>query len=166
MRSLVNPPPNLRTPGSPDQDLVPAAEDGTTIPVFGPAMADLCIRTSIPKEHPPPCSSSFYPPPSSPVLVRATSNPTMEHPAPRSNDEKRPVDAAVTASSPTDDLATLDESLINASGHRQQLDRNFSLVSICCYAITAGNTWVSLGGSIVRDSPPHGKSSDVGTDET
>lgn len=37
---------------------------------------------------------------------------------------------------------------INASGHAQQLDRNFNLLSICSLAITSGNTWVALGGSV------------------
>ena len=68
-------------------------------------------------------------------------------------DEKRAVDSDVTSSSRGDGP---DDGLINASGHRQELERNFSLVSMCSYAITAGNTWVSLGGSIVRlpRSPP------------
>jgi len=41
------------------------------------------------------------------------------------------------------------EELINASGHKQELERNFSLLSLCAAAITTGNTWVALGGSIV-----------------
>ena len=47
---------------------------------------------------------------------------------------------------------TPEDGLINASGHREQLDRNFNLISICSYAITAGNSWVSLGGTIVSQS--------------
>lgn len=39
--------------------------------------------------------------------------------------------------------------LINASGHRQELDRNFSLINICGLGVTTGNTWIALGGSIV-----------------
>jgi choline transport protein len=39
--------------------------------------------------------------------------------------------------------------VINASGHVQQLDRNFSLLSICSVGICTGNTWAALGGSIV-----------------
>jgi hypothetical protein len=39
--------------------------------------------------------------------------------------------------------------LINASGHRQELDRNFSLLSICAVAVTTGNTWIAQGGSVV-----------------
>ena len=38
---------------------------------------------------------------------------------------------------------------INASGHRQELDRNFRLINICGLGITTGNTWIALGGSLV-----------------
>ena len=41
------------------------------------------------------------------------------------------------------------DALINASGHRQEVDRNFNLLSICGLAITSGNTWVTLGGAVV-----------------
>ncbi|KAI9756600.1 MAG: hypothetical protein M4579_003778 [Chaenotheca gracillima] len=37
---------------------------------------------------------------------------------------------------------------VNASGHVQQLDRNFNLISICAVGIVTGNTWAALGGSI------------------
>lgn len=39
--------------------------------------------------------------------------------------------------------------LINASGHRQEVERNFGLISICAIAITTGNTWIAQGGSVV-----------------
>lgn len=39
---------------------------------------------------------------------------------------------------------------INASGHRQELQRNFKLLALCGVAITTGNSWVALGGTIVR----------------
>lgn len=38
--------------------------------------------------------------------------------------------------------------LINASGHRQEVQRNFSLLSICAVAVTTGNTWIAQGGSV------------------
>jgi hypothetical protein len=38
---------------------------------------------------------------------------------------------------------------INETGHIQELDRNFSLFSICSVGIVTGNTWAALGGSIV-----------------
>ncbi|KAJ5259303.1 hypothetical protein N7478_012284 [Penicillium angulare] len=39
--------------------------------------------------------------------------------------------------------------VINASGHRQEVDRNFSLISLCAIAVTTGNTWIAQGGSVV-----------------
>jgi choline transport protein len=39
--------------------------------------------------------------------------------------------------------------VLNASGHVQELDRNFSLLAVCSVGITTGNTWAALGGSIV-----------------
>jgi len=39
--------------------------------------------------------------------------------------------------------------IINESGHVQELDRQFSLLSICSIGITTGNVWAALGGSIV-----------------
>lgn len=39
--------------------------------------------------------------------------------------------------------------VINASGHVQELERNFSLLSVCSVGICTGNTWAALGGSIV-----------------
>jgi choline transport protein len=41
------------------------------------------------------------------------------------------------------------EALINASGHRQELERNFHLINIAGLGITSGNTWIAIGGSIV-----------------
>jgi choline transport protein len=37
---------------------------------------------------------------------------------------------------------------LNETGHIQELERNFSLLSVCSVGI-AGNTWAALGGSIV-----------------
>jgi choline transport protein len=37
---------------------------------------------------------------------------------------------------------------VNESGHIQELERNFSLFSICSAGIVTGNTWAALGGSI------------------
>ncbi|PSN66589.1 amino acid transporter [Corynespora cassiicola Philippines] len=39
--------------------------------------------------------------------------------------------------------------VLNASGHKQELERQFSLLSICSIGITTGNVWAALGGSIV-----------------
>jgi hypothetical protein len=40
----------------------------------------------------------------------------------------------------------------NVSGHAQELERQFGLLSICATGIVTGNTWTALGGAIV--SPP------------
>ncbi|KAL1978113.1 hypothetical protein VTN31DRAFT_972 [Thermomyces dupontii] len=37
---------------------------------------------------------------------------------------------------------------VNASGHKQELERNFNLLSICAIAVTTGNTWIAQGGSV------------------
>ena len=38
--------------------------------------------------------------------------------------------------------------VVNASGHRDQLQRHYGLISICGLALTIDNAWVALGGSI------------------
>ena len=38
--------------------------------------------------------------------------------------------------------------IINASGHRDQLQRHYGLLSICGFALTVDNAWVVLGTSI------------------
>jgi choline transport protein len=37
---------------------------------------------------------------------------------------------------------------VNETGHVQELERNFSLFSVCSVGIVTGNTWAALGGSI------------------
>jgi len=49
--------------------------------------------------------------------------------------------------SPPSEVAS--QELINASGHVQELERNFSLLSMSAIAITTGNTWIAVGGTIV-----------------
>ena len=38
--------------------------------------------------------------------------------------------------------------IVNASGHRDQLKRQYGLLSICGLALTIDNAWVALAGSI------------------
>ena len=38
--------------------------------------------------------------------------------------------------------------IVNASGHKDQLHRQYGLLSICSLALTIDNAWVALGGSI------------------
>ncbi|KAL8686326.1 MAG: hypothetical protein Q9224_005481, partial [Gallowayella concinna] len=40
------------------------------------------------------------------------------------------------------------ELAVNVSGHRQELQRNFGLLSLCSLGITSGNVWIALGGAI------------------
>jgi choline transport protein len=66
-------------------------------------------------------------------------------------DEKGTMGGAVApADSPTYDPHPPkgETHLINASGHIQELSRHFSLWSLCGIAITTGNTWTAIGGSI------------------
>lgn len=37
---------------------------------------------------------------------------------------------------------------INETGHAQEVERNFSLLSICSVGIVVGGTWPAFGGSI------------------
>ncbi|KAL8798375.1 MAG: hypothetical protein Q9182_006716 [Xanthomendoza sp. 2 TL-2023] len=40
------------------------------------------------------------------------------------------------------------EVAVNVSGHKQELQRNFGLLSLCGLGITSGNVWIALGGAI------------------
>jgi choline transport protein len=46
-------------------------------------------------------------------------------------------------------LSVVEGHEVNASGHRDQLQRQYSIWSICGLALTIDNAWVALGGSIV-----------------
>jgi hypothetical protein len=46
-------------------------------------------------------------------------------------------------------VSVLEGEEVNASGHRDQLQRQYSIWSICGLALTIDNAWVALGGSIV-----------------
>lgn len=45
-------------------------------------------------------------------------------------------------------VVTKDGQVVNASGHRDQLNRQYGLLSICGLALTIDNAWVALGGSL------------------
>jgi hypothetical protein len=42
------------------------------------------------------------------------------------------------------------EELVNASGHVQELDRNFGFWTICAISVVTDNAWAAGGGSLVR----------------
>ncbi|OCT48563.1 putative choline transport protein [Cladophialophora carrionii] len=55
---------------------------------------------------------------------------------------------------PTADVSTDSEvsergNIINASGHAQELSRNFSLISLAGVGLVVGNVWPAIGGSIL-----------------
>jgi choline transport protein len=49
----------------------------------------------------------------------------------------------------------LDGSEVNASGHEDQLERQYGIWSLCGLALTIDNAWVALGGSIIVASCKH-----------
>ena len=46
-------------------------------------------------------------------------------------------------------IETAEGELVNPSGHKDQLQRHYGILSICGLALTIDNAWVALGGSIV-----------------
>lgn len=66
--------------------------------------------------------------------------------------EKKSASSSASSETPRlhgDDAVAIGE-VLNASGHKQELEANFGLVSLCSIGITVGNVWAALGGSIVR----------------
>jgi choline transport protein len=51
-------------------------------------------------------------------------------------------------SMPDDIVVGSDTEIINASGHRDQLDRQYGILSICGMALTVDNAWVAIGTSL------------------
>lgn len=45
-------------------------------------------------------------------------------------------------------LVSKEGEIVNASGHRDQLQRQYGLLSICGLALTIDNAWIALGGSL------------------
>ena len=65
----------------------------------------------------------------------------------RSSTEKEK--AAATSTLEAAPTLSHDAGPINASGHTQELQRNFGIFSIIGLAITSGNIWIALGGTLV-----------------
>ena len=61
-------------------------------------------------------------------------------------DKKEEKEQSVLSSQ--DGTSTADD-LINASGHVQELKRQFNLLSLAGIGITVGNVWPAAGGSIL-----------------
>lgn len=81
---------------------------------------------------------SFHP--TQPVLPAC--RPTISMDLEKKLSSEKPVSVDV------DEAAGVTE-VLNASGHKQELERNFSLLNLCAIGITTGNVWAALGGSIV-----------------
>lgn len=62
-------------------------------------------------------------------------------------DEKKLPISLRSAHSANGDLAVDD--LINASGHVQELERNFNLLSLTGIGLVVGNVWPAAGGAIL-----------------
>jgi hypothetical protein len=75
---------------------------------------------------------------------------TLPSPDEKHDDGPSPSSALERAVSPSPSRSSV--SLINASGHKQELERQFSLLSICAVGITTGNTWIAMGGSLVSSN--------------
>ena len=67
------------------------------------------------------------------------------------HEPKQQVDPVVATDLQHSDSPSTVDVPINASGHKQELERNFGFINICGLALTSGNTWIALGGSIVSD---------------
>jgi choline transport protein len=46
-------------------------------------------------------------------------------------------------------VGVVDGEEVNASGHKDQLQRQYSIWSLCGLALTIDNAWIALGGSLV-----------------
>jgi choline transport protein len=46
-------------------------------------------------------------------------------------------------------VEVLEGQAVNASGHEDQLDRQYGIWSLCGLALTIDNAWVALGGSLI-----------------
>ncbi|KAM3072348.1 hypothetical protein ACMFMG_009157 [Clarireedia jacksonii] len=71
------------------------------------------------------------------------------------NQEKFPAPNSSLSSTSQSDMATMVDihpkmqlGEINETGHVQEVERNFSLLSICSVGLVTGSTWSALGGSI------------------
>lgn len=66
------------------------------------------------------------------------------------NSEKRSSDFKAPMPVNSDDIVDLGNgTIINASGHVQELERNFNFASILAVGIVTGASWPAIGGSIV-----------------
>lgn len=82
----------------------------------------------------------------------------------RSADEKRPLDLDPTPQDEQDSanrktsVGSIAGVIVNASGHRDQLQRQYGLLSICGLALNIDNAWIAFAGSlqisVLNGGPP------------
>ena len=69
------------------------------------------------------------------------------HSLAKNRDEKTSVEQIGDNINSPHDIAAAE--LVNASGHIQEVDRNFGLVSLTGYGLVSGNVWPALGSTIL-----------------
>jgi choline transport protein len=62
--------------------------------------------------------------------------------------EKRPPAPKVSEEAEVGEARYISD-VVNTSGHKQELDRNFGLWSICAMSVCTDNAWAAGGGSLV-----------------
>lgn len=79
---------------------------------------------------------------------------------PLANGEEHNLDPEVlrNAASKRTSIVSKEGTIVNASGHRDQLQRQYGLLSICGLALTIDNAWIAFGGSlsvaVLNGGPP------------
>jgi choline transport protein len=58
------------------------------------------------------------------------------------------IDREKEAYTPEENTLGVVTEIVNASGHRDQLDRQYGILSICGMALTVDNAWVAIGTSL------------------
>lgn len=61
--------------------------------------------------------------------------------------DKPHIDQVVKEANPPPEVANGE--FINASGHIQEVDRNFGLLSLAGFGLVIGNVWPALGGTLL-----------------
>jgi len=81
------------------------------------------------------------------------------------DDKKQPLDEQVLTPELLQDAAdrrtsmvTKEGGVVNASGHKDQLQRQYGLLSVCGLALNIDNAWIAFGGSlsvaVLNGGPP------------
>ena len=81
-----------------------------------------------------------------------------EKPAESEKEQILTPEAVKDAATKRTSVVSEEGTLVNASGHRDQLQRQYGLLSICGLALTIDNAWIAFGGSlsvaVLNGGPP------------